>query len=190
MQRASLPKPRVETPHREAQTPNMSTKQIVQDRTMTMTRFSRALTLALLFSSMSLATATAAPTGAQGGMRLGARRSTANDLNAIMTLYSKDAVMWLPDAPEAKGGEAIRKSYADLLAANTVTAASFANTHYQISGDLSVGWGDFTLVLAPKAGGNPVSLSGRFSVIARNEDGKWVYVVDHASAHPAPPTPH
>ena len=168
----------------------MSTKQIVQYRTMTMRRFSHALLLALLVSSMSLATATAAPTGAQGVDEAWRKAITANELNAIMTLYSEDAVMWLPDAPEARGREAIRKAHADLLAANTVTAASLANTHYQISGDLSVGWGDFTLVLAPKAGGNPVSLSGRFSVIARKEDSKWVYVVDHASAHPAPPTPH
>ena len=168
----------------------MSTEQIVQYRTMTMRRFSHALLLALLFSSISFATATAAPAGAQGVDEAWRKAITANDLDAIMTLYSKDAVMWLPDAPEARGREAIRKAYADLLAANTVTAASLANTHYQISGDLSVGWGDFNLVLAPKAGGNPVSLSGRFSVIARKEDSKWVYVVDHASAHPAPPSSH
>ncbi len=97
--------------------------------------------------------------------------------------------MWLPDAPEAKGRKAIRDAYAGLLAANTVTGATFANTHYQTSGDLSVGWGDFTLSLSPKAGGNPVTMSGRFSVIARNEEGTWVYVVDHASAQPAPPKP-
>jgi ketosteroid isomerase-like protein len=73
-----------------------------------------------------------------------------------------------------------------MLAANTVTAATFASTHYETSGDLSVGWGDFSLVLIPKTGGSPVSLSGRFSVIARKEGGKWVYVVDHASAVAAP----
>src|SRR5215210_1426970 len=148
-----LPKPRLEIPHREAQTSNMSTKQIVQYRTMTMKRFSHALLLALLCSSVSLATATAASTGAQAVDEAWRKAISANDLNAIMTLYSKDAVMRLPDAPEAKGPEAIRKSYADLLAANTVTAATLADTHYQISGDLSVGWGDFTLVLAPNAGG-------------------------------------
>ena len=133
---------------------------------------------------------TKAPSGAQAVDEAWSKAITANDLNAVMLCYSKDAVMWLPDAPEAKGTEAIRKSYAGLLAANTVTGATFANTHYQTSGNLSVGWGDFTLTLSPKSGGSPVSLSGRFSVIARKEDGKWAYVVDHASAHPAPPTPH
>ena len=156
---------------------------------MTMTRFSRVLILALLFSFMSLATAAAAPAGAQAVDEAWRKAITANDLNAIIGLYAEDAVMWLPDAPEAKGREAIRKSYAGLLEANTVTAASLANTHYQTSGNLSVGWGNFTLTLSPKAGGNPVTLSGRFSVIARKEGGTWVYVVDHASAHPAPPTP-
>ena len=156
---------------------------------MTMTPFSRVLILALLFSSMSLATAAAAPAGAQAVDEAWRKAITANDLNAIIGLYAEDAVMWLPDAPEAKGREAIRKSYAGLLAANTVTGATFANTHYQTSGNLSVGWGNFTLTLSPKAGGNPVTLSGRFSVIAREEGGTWVYVVDHASAHPTPPTP-
>ena len=156
---------------------------------MTMTRFSLTLTLALLCSSASSATSAEAPTGAQAVDEAWRKAIIANDLDAVMSNYSKDAVMWLPDAPEAKGQEAIRKSYADLLAANTVTGATLANTHYQTSGNLSVGWGNFTLTLSPKAGGNPVTLSGRFSVIARKEGGMWVYVVDHASAHPAPLKP-
>ncbi len=160
---------------------------------MTMTRSYRALMLALLCSLISFATAAAAaapvPNGAQVVDEAWRKAITTNDLDGIMAVYSENAVMWLPDAPEAKGREAIRKSYVDLLAANTVTAATFANTHYETSGDHSVGWGDFTLTLAPKSGGNPVTLSGRFSVIARKEAGTWVYVVDHASAHPAPPKP-
>ena len=156
---------------------------------MTMTRFSRPLILALLFSSVSFATAWAAPAGVQAVDEAWRKAITANDLDGIMAVYAADAVMWLPDAPEAKGHEAIRKSFAALLAANTVTAVTFANTHYHTSGDLSVGWGDFTLSLSPKAGGNPVTMSGRFSVIARNENGKWVYVVDHASAQPPSPKP-
>jgi hypothetical protein len=98
---------------------------------MTMTRFSRMLILALLFSSMSFAIATAAPDGAQAVDEAWRKAITANDLNAIIAVYADDAVMWLPDAPEAKGREAIRKTYADLLAANTVTAATLANTHYR-----------------------------------------------------------
>ena len=151
---------------------------------------SRALAiLALLICSLPFATATAAPDGAQAVDEAWRKAIIANDLNAIMAVYAEDAVMWLPDAPAAKGREAIRKSYADLLAANTVTGATLTNTHYQTSGNLSVGWGDFTLTLSPKAEGNPVTLAARFSVITRKQGGGWVYVVDHASAHPAPSTP-
>ena len=154
-----------------------------------MTCFSRALALALLSSAMSLVTPTAALADARAVDEAWRKAIIANDLNAIVALYGEDAVMWLPDAPEAKGREAIRKSYAGLLAANTVTGATFTNTYYQTSGNLSVGWGDFTLVLAPKAGGAPVSMSGHFSVIAKKDGDKWVYVVDHASALSAPPKP-
>lgn len=33
-------------------------------------------------------------------------------------------------------------------------------------------------------------LSGRFTVIAKRDEGKWVYVVDHASSPPSAPTQH
>ena len=154
-----------------------------------MKRLYRALMLALLCSVVSFGTAAAAPAGARAVDEAWQKAITSNDLDRIMAVYSKNAVMWLPDAPEAKGREAIRKSYAALLATNTVTAATFANTHYETSGHISVGWGDFTLTLSPKNGGDPVTLSGRFSVIARIEAGTWVYVVDHASAKPVPPKP-
>lgn len=157
-----------------------------KDVTMILKRFYSVFILALLFTASSLATATAAPDGAQIVDEAWRKAMTANNLDAIMAVYAEDAVMWLPDAPEAKGREAIRKSYAELLAGNTVTGASFANARYQTSGDLSIGWGDFTLTLAPKGGGSPVTLNGRFSVMAKKERGTWVYVVDHASAHPKP----
>ena len=156
---------------------------------ITLIRFSLMLTLALLFAVVSSIAYAEAPIGARAVDEAWRKAIIANDLDAVMSNYSKDAVMWLPDAPVATGREAIRKSYAGLLTANIVTGATLANTHYQTSGNLSVGWGDFTLTLSPKAGGSPVSLSGRFSVIAKKEGRKWVYVVDHASAHPASSAP-
>lgn len=156
---------------------------------MTMTRFSLTLALALIGASVPIAVAARQPSGAQAVDEAWTKAITANDLNAVVSLYSKDAVRWLPNAPVATGEKAIRESYAGLLAANTVTGATLANTYDQTSGNLSVGWGDFTLTLSPKAGGSPVSLTGRFSAIARKVGAKWVYVVDHTSAHPAPSPP-
>lgn len=153
-------------------------------------RFPLVLALALLFVAVSSVVSAQVPIGAKAVDEAWRKAMIANDVDAVMSNYAKDAVMWLPDAPGATGLEAIRNSYVGLLNANRVTGATFANTHYQNSGNLSVGWGDFTLTLAPKAGGRPVTMSGRFSVIAKKENSKWVYVVDHASAHPAAPAPH
>ena len=118
---------------------------------MIMTSFSRALSIALFCSCTSFATIAAASAGAEPWTNW-RKAITANNLDAVMAVYAEDAVMWLPDAPEAKGREAIRKSYEALLAANTVTGATLANTHYQTSGDLSVGWGDFTPTCLQRAG--------------------------------------
>jgi uncharacterized protein (TIGR02246 family) len=145
--------------------------------------------LAALFAVLPSFKASAASAGAEAVDEAWSKAITANDLNSIMAVYSKDAVMWLPGAPEAKGREAIRKSYEEFLAANTVKRASFANTHYETMGNHSVGWGEFTLVLSPKKGGDPITLTGRFTVVAKKENGKWVYVVDHASSPPAPAKP-
>lgn len=152
------------------------------------------LTLILSFALFSVlsasTTSSAVRTGAQAVDEAWSKAVVANDLNAVMSCYSNDAVMWLPGAPEAQGHDAIRASYAALFAANTVTNASFADTHYVTNGNLSVGWGTLTLSLSPKSGGDPVVMSGRFSVIAKRDGKNWVYIVDHASSGPAPAPQH
>jgi uncharacterized protein (TIGR02246 family) len=111
----------------------------------------------------------------------------ANDLDAVMKCYAPDAVMWLPNAPSARGAKAIRAAYEGLLSANTVKDATLSDVTYRTVGNTSVAWGRFSLTLAPKAGGDPVVMTGRFTEAAERRGGKWVYIVDHASAEPAPP---
>ncbi len=113
----------------------------------------------------------------------------ANDLEAIVACYAPDAMMWLPGFPEARGARAIRDAYAGLLSSFTVADVTIVNPAYQTSGDLSAGWGNFTLTLHPKAGGAPAVSKGRFTVVAMKIGGKWLYVADHASDDPAPASP-
>jgi uncharacterized protein (TIGR02246 family) len=145
----------------------------------------KSVSCVLTFALLSTSSIVFAADGIEGLDQAWRKAITSNDLNAVLACYARDAVLWTPDAAPAKGEEAIRKSYSDLLAANTVTNASLMNTHYQMCGDLSIGWGEFTLSLSPKSGANPTILSGRFTAIAKKEGGKWVYLVDHASANPA-----
>jgi uncharacterized protein (TIGR02246 family) len=113
----------------------------------------------------------------------------ANDIDAVLACYAPDAVMWFPEAPEARGSAAIRNIYAGYFAAYTVSDVTLPNTAYQTSGDLSAGWGDYVMTLMPKKGGDSVVLKGRFTGVSKKIGGKWVYVSDHASPTPPPPPP-
>lgn len=110
----------------------------------------------------------------------------AGDVNALVALYAPDAVLYMPDAMEARGTAAIRKAYEDMFGAMKVTEATISS-EYQSAGDLSVGYGTATLTMVPKAGGAPQTMTVRVTAAARQINGKWLYVADHASVPAAPP---
>jgi ketosteroid isomerase-like protein len=133
-----------------------------------------------------VATTTRPLNGAQAVDLAWSTAMLANDLDAVMECYAHNATMWMPGGPRIDGLDAIRKDYEQLFAVNNVKEASVSNAHYETSGNLSVGWGQFAMTLAPKAGGDEIHMSGRFTEAAMRRNGKWVYVVDHASAEPPP----
>jgi len=138
---------------------------------------------ALLLLAFALP-AIAAEEGLQAVDSAWATAMKANDVEAVMRTYATDAVTWLPDEREARGSVAIRAAYVGLLGAYTVNDVALSDKQYRTVGDASVGWGKYTLTLTPKAGGAPVVMQGRFTAVAERRDGRWVYVVDHASAEP------
>jgi uncharacterized protein (TIGR02246 family) len=111
----------------------------------------------------------------------------ANDIEGLVACYAPDAVMWFPDAPEARGEKAIRAAYTGFLGANTVVDASLSDSVYNTSGDIATAWGHYTMTLKPKAGGDNVVLKGRFVAVAKKTGGKWRYAADIASNEPPPP---
>ena len=127
----------------------------------------------------------AAETGAQAVDSSWIKAMKANDLEAVLKTYAADAVVWLPQVKEARGEKEIRSAFEGLLSANTVKEVVLSETGYRTMGQVSVGWGRFSLTLAPKSGGSPVVMTGRFTEIAERKGGRWVYIVDHASAEPA-----
>jgi uncharacterized protein (TIGR02246 family) len=112
----------------------------------------------------------------------------AQDAAAVAALYAPDAVMYPPDAMEVKGRDAIRKEYEQLLSTYRVQDATLTPGGYETHGDTSAGWGRFRLTLVPKAGGEPVTMEGRYTAVGKKTGGKWHYIADHASA-PLPPPP-
>ena len=74
--------------------------------------------LACAFGLAAAAAVAAAEEGAKGVDAAWLKAVKANDVDALVACYWPDAVMWLPDAPEARGEKAIRAAYAGLLGAN------------------------------------------------------------------------
>lgn len=128
----------------------------------------------------------AAEPGAQGVDQAWVKAAKANDLEATVALYAPDAVAYLPEG-NFEGRDAIRKSWADFYGAFTVKDAKVEGT-YETMGDTSIGWGVWSLTAVPKAGGEPIEMKGRSTVVAKKIGGKWLFVVDHASV-PLPPPP-
>jgi uncharacterized protein (TIGR02246 family) len=114
----------------------------------------------------------------------------ANDADAVAKCYAKDAVFF-PVAGELvlEGSDAIRASWAGFFSANRVTACALSQTSGSEMGDTSVAWGLWQMTFQPLAGGEPVTMDGRFMDMAKKIDGKWRYVADHPSVPLLPPPP-
>jgi uncharacterized protein (TIGR02246 family) len=111
----------------------------------------------------------------------------AQDADGIAVLYDADSVLFPPDTMVLKGHDAIRQSWVELFKTYT-THIEVSNGSFEIKGDLSYSWGNFTMTLTPKAGGEPMKIEGRYSDVSKMVNGKWYYIVDHASV-PLPPPP-
>ena len=114
------------------------------------------------------------------------KRFEGNDLEGVVALYAPDAVLYPPDATEAIGTEAIRKSWGGLMYAFTVQKLTITDAASQIQGDTAFGWGKFAMTLTPKGGGDTVRMEGRFTDVSKQINGRWLYIFDHASM-PLPP---
>ena len=113
----------------------------------------------------------------------------AGDADASTACYADDAVLWIPGQPMAKGREQIHAAFAGFFAAFTVKDMAISEMGHQALGDAVSTWGTFTLVAIDKATGKESTEVGRYVDVSRKIDGKWVYVVDHASDDPPPPAP-
>ena len=110
----------------------------------------------------------------------------ASDADALAECYTSDATNFAVDSMVGIGPDAVRESWSGFFANFTVQDASLSDTHMEISGDMAAAWGLFTIIAVPAAGGEPVEMNGRYMDVAKNFDGNWLYIADHASM-PIPP---
>jgi len=109
----------------------------------------------------------------------------ANDAEAVVSLYSSDAVLLGTVSPTiAQGTEAIRAYFSRLPGSGTKVA--FVDRRaIAISEELVAlaGFYDFTGI----RDGQPVPNPARFTMILVKQNGRWLFAHHHSSVRPKPP---
>ena len=137
------------------------------------------LLLLILFLAISpVADAFDSPRALQDGFMAALR---ANDIEGLAVCYTADATNFAIDSMSGTGPESVRASWGGFFQAFTVTAAELSDEHLEVSGDLAAAWGVFTITAVPAGGGDAVVIKGRYMDVAKNFDGNWLYIADHAS---------
>jgi uncharacterized protein (TIGR02246 family) len=142
--------------------------------------------LYLAFSVVPPGSANASEHGLSTVDRAWTKAMLANDAHACAALYDEEAVLVLPGTGAIKGRKAIEEAYTGWLGQVRVTAAAITDAQYRSAGDVSSGWGSWTVTTVPRAGGTPVTEAGTWCAVAVKRNGVWKYAADHASADPAP----
>ncbi len=136
------------------------------------------LTLILFLAISPAADAFDSPQALQAGFMAALR---ANDIEGLVMCYTADATNFAIDSMSGTGPESVRASWGGFFEAFTVTAAELTDEHLEVSGDLAAAWGLFTITAVPAGGGDAVVIKGRYMDVAKNFDGSWLYIADHAS---------
>lgn len=110
------------------------------------------------------------------------------DVDALMATYwnSPKLVSFGPDGMGTTGWEAAKVASAEMVKMMPGAKLEFLTHNNDVHGDAVIGWGTWKMTI-PTPGG-PQVMEGRFSDVKMQHDGKWVYVMDHASV-PLPPPP-
>lgn len=108
------------------------------------------------------------------------------DADGLAACYAEDATNYPVGEMVETGPDSVRASWDGFFAAYDVIDVSLTESHLETHGEIAVAWGLFHMTVTPKEGGEPEAMHGRYMDVARNFDGKWLYVADHASM-PLPP---
>ncbi len=113
----------------------------------------------------------------------------AGDINALMATYwnSPDLVSINLDGMGGTGWEGPKAGWEATFAAMPGAQLAFPTSYNIAAGSVVLGWGTWTMTI-PNGDGSSTVLQGRYSDVKAQRDGKWVYIMDHASV-PLPPAP-
>jgi uncharacterized protein (TIGR02246 family) len=103
------------------------------------------------------------------------KASLARDAKAVAALYAEDAIEMPPNAPIVKGRAAILAYYENEFG-GAMNVNSFNLTHIDahVAADRGYLVGTYTQSVTPKGATNPVSGSGKYTVILKRVGGAWL----------------
>ena len=109
------------------------------------------------------------------------------DLELWLSLHTDDIVKMPPDAPASIGQEELRANMVPLFDNFTFEMAIYTG-ETQVDGDLGYSWCNYTVLMTPKAGGEPIFTDGKaLSVLKRQADGSWKLSHDCFNSNVPPP---
>jgi uncharacterized protein (TIGR02246 family) len=98
----------------------------------------------------------------------------AGDPDRWIALWAEDGVQLPPGNPPVVGKAAIYDRISADLAAFEYSEFVINNEDVEVNGDLAFARGNYVVTLAAKAGGDPISVDGKYMTIMRQQpDGSW-----------------
>jgi len=143
----------------------------------------------VLFVTLLSACATGTGGGGTGGPdQVGAATAAwraaydSRDPARITAMYAPDAVLWGTSAKTVAANPAAIAEYFKDAGKGPNARVAFGEQHIRVYGDVAVNSGYYTF--SDVRDGKSVSVPARFTMVFRNQDGKWLVVAHHSSRVP------
>ena len=94
------------------------------------------------------------------------------DLEKVIAFYADDATSFAPGFPADAGKEAIKMAYQGFFDAYDIQR-DFQLASVDMAGDFATRTGEWTQVLTPVDGGEPITEVGRCVIAFKQVDGEW-----------------
>ncbi len=100
----------------------------------------------------------------------------AGDIDALLALRTDDVVQYPPEAPIARGKQALEEFYRGLFTQFSVFGSFDGTAEIVVDGGWAFFISGYTLRISPKAGGDPVEEQGKIILICEKQpDGSWLW---------------
>jgi ketosteroid isomerase-like protein len=95
------------------------------------------------------------------------------NVDSIMSIFAEDAIVYFPEAPEARGKAAVRERYTSAFGAVAIESLETQIDTIEVFGDVAYEWGTYRERYA-EAGKPQVQEEGRYLMRwGRQPDGSW-----------------